>query len=178
MKLPMVRLVSSSIATAALVTLVTTTGCASYPAPVQRMADTEAAARSAEDNGAANDPQGQLNLKLAQEGIAHAKELLKNGENERADYALIRARSDAELALAEARERQQRAEAERAIQEVAQLQANGPNQPTSTTTTTSAVTASPSTPSAVPPGTPPSESPSTSPSSPYPTKDPIKDVKP
>ncbi len=127
--------------------LVGTAACASYPAPVQRLADAEAAARSAQDNGATTDPQGQLHLKLAQEGIAQAKGLMANGDNERADHVLIRAKSDAELALGEAREVQTRAEAQKAMDRVAKMQ-EGLSASSATTTTTSAVTSAPVAPGA------------------------------
>src|ERR1700761_8282725 len=140
----MSRLLSASLAAAGV--YLATAGCASYPAPVQRLADAQAAARSAEDTGAQNDPQAQLHLKLAKDGIAEAKGLMQNEDNERADYVLIRAKGDAELALSEAREQQTRADAEKAIQEVATFQANNSRQPTSTTTTTGAVITTPAPP--------------------------------
>jgi hypothetical protein len=107
------------------------------------MADAEAAERSAEDNGAANNPQGQLHLKLAEEGIARAKGLLASGDNERADYVLIRAKSDAELALGESREEHTREEAQKAMDRVAKMQSSL-NQAGTITTTSAATTVSPS----------------------------------
>jgi hypothetical protein len=112
------------------------------------MADAEAAARSAQETGAATDPQGQLHLRLAQEEIAQAKQLVQNGDNQRADFVLIRAKSDAELALGEARAQKARADAERALQQVASLQASGTNLPTSVTTTTSSTVNNPAPPPA------------------------------
>jgi hypothetical protein len=138
----MVRFMSLTAGAAALVAAA---GCASYPAPIQQMADAEAAARSAEDTGAAANPQAQLHLKLAQEGITQAKGFLANGDNERAGYVLLRAKSDAELALAETREQHTRVEAAKAAQMVVDLQSGAANQPSATTTTTSAVTTSPAT---------------------------------
>jgi hypothetical protein len=125
-------------------------GCASYPAPVQRMADAEAAARTAQETGATSIPQAQLHLKLAQEEISQAKGLVANGDNRPADYMLIRARSDAELALGEARAQAAHAEAERVLEHLAEIQANGVAPSTSTTTTTSATVTSPVSPT---PGT-------------------------
>lgn len=113
------------------------TACASYPVPVQHMADAQAAARSAEDTGVNGDPQAQLHLKLAQEGIARAKQLVASGDNERADFVLVRAKSDAELAAAEAQGTVAERDAQKASQEVADLQARRTAQPTSITTTTS-----------------------------------------
>src|SRR4029077_18978436 len=80
-------------------------GCgASFPTPTQRMADAEAAERSARELGADSVPAAKVQVKLADEQIAQAKVLVSNGENKRADYVLIRARADAELALSLARE--------------------------------------------------------------------------
>jgi hypothetical protein len=77
---------------------------ASIPAPTQPMADAESASRSAREVGADGQPAAKLQVKLADEQIAEAKTLIANGENERASYVLLRARADAELALALARE--------------------------------------------------------------------------
>lgn len=86
----------------------------SYSAPVQRMADAQAAFRAAQEAGAEKDPQAQLHLKLAEEQFAKAKTLLSQEENRRADFLLIRSKADAELALAIAQERETREAAEQA----------------------------------------------------------------
>lgn len=100
------------------------TGCgASYPAPTQRMADTMAAERSAEEVGAKDIPQGQLHLKLAQEQLAQAKTLMANGENRKAEFMLVRARGDAELALAMSRAWNAKKEAQAATEKAATLDA-------------------------------------------------------
>lgn len=78
---------------------------ASFPPPTQRMADAESAQRSAREVGANNEPSAQLSLKLADEQIAQAQKAMKDGDNERADSLLIRAKADAELAIAKAREK-------------------------------------------------------------------------
>jgi len=93
-------------------------GCASYPAPVQRMASSEAAIRGAQEVGSSSDPQAQLHLKLAQEQLVQAKQLMNDGDNKRADYVLLRADADAELAIALAREVSTKAAAEQASQQV------------------------------------------------------------
>ena len=101
--------------------------CASYPAPQQHMADSTAAVRGAEEVGAAAQPQAALNLKLAQEELQRAKALMDDGKNEEADFMTLRAKSDAELALALAREhtsevRAQQGEAQaKAVQNGAQI---------------------------------------------------------
>ncbi len=78
--------------------------CASYPRPEENLANSMAAARGASEAGAAEVPEAQLQLKLAQEEIDTAKSLMKDEEYERADYMTLRAYYDAELALALARE--------------------------------------------------------------------------
>jgi len=78
------------------------------------MADAESAARSAKEVGAAGEPTARLQVRLADEQIADAKALVADGENERADYVLLRARADAELGLALAREQNAQVELETA----------------------------------------------------------------
>jgi hypothetical protein len=68
------------------------------------MADAESAERSARELGAANQPEARLHLSLAQEQIAKAKSSVHEGENQTADLLLVRAKADAELAVALARE--------------------------------------------------------------------------
>ena len=100
---------------------------ASIPAPTQPMADAESASRSAREVGADNQPAAKLQVKLADEQIAEAKTLIANGENERASYVLLRARADAELALALAREQNALVEKQKAaVQSSATLNANTP----------------------------------------------------
>jgi hypothetical protein len=85
--------------------LLLASGCgASFPEPTQKLADAEAAHRSARELGADKKTDAQLNLKLAQEEIDAAKAQIKAGDNRRADFILLRAKADAELALALARE--------------------------------------------------------------------------
>ena len=80
-------------------------GCGgSYPAPTQPLADAEAADRSAQELGASAVPAAQLHLKLAQEQTNNARQLMKDGENKRAETMLLRAKADAELALSLAKE--------------------------------------------------------------------------
>ncbi len=80
-------------------------GCgASYPAPTQHLADAQSAERSAAELGAANQPRAQLHLQLAREQIGMANASIRDGDNEKADRMLVRAKSDAELAIALTRE--------------------------------------------------------------------------
>jgi hypothetical protein len=93
-----------------------TAGCgASFPPPTQKLADAEAAHRSARELGADRKTTAQLNLKLAGDEIAAAREQMKAGDNKRADFILLRAKADAELALSLAREQDASNETVKAI---------------------------------------------------------------
>jgi hypothetical protein len=93
-------------------------GCAaSFPPPTQRMADAESAERSAREVGADSNPSAKLEVKLADEQIAQAKVLVANGDNQRADLVLMRARADAELALALTREQAANADVQKAAEQ-------------------------------------------------------------
>ena len=87
---------------------------ASFPAPTQRMADAESAARSAKEVGSDSQPTARLMVKLANEQISSAKVLIENHDNARADFVLLRARADAELGLALAREQAAQGDLDRA----------------------------------------------------------------
>ena len=76
----------------------------SIPPPTQRLADAESAERSAAELGAGNEPAAKLSLQLAQEQISQAKVAMADDDNEQADRLLIRAKADAELAIAQSRE--------------------------------------------------------------------------
>ena len=95
------------------------TACgASYNVPTQRMADAQSAHRSAQELGAEKNPTAQLHLRLASEQIAKANTMLKDNENRRADFMLIRAKADAELALALAHEEKSAKDAKLAIDQL------------------------------------------------------------
>jgi PBP1b-binding outer membrane lipoprotein LpoB len=96
-------------------------GCGSSPAPTERVASAEAAIRGAQEVGATNVPSASLSLKLAQEEVQKAKQLMQDGDNKRAALLLMRAQADAELALAQARESQAQAEAQTAVDQVKAL---------------------------------------------------------
>ena len=59
-----------------------------------------AAVRGAEEAGAADVPEAALHVKLAQEQIEKAKELMEHDANRQAENKALRADSDAELAVA------------------------------------------------------------------------------
>jgi hypothetical protein len=77
---------------------------AHVPPPTQRMADAQAAERSARELGAERVPAAQASLRLAQDQISTAKKAMAEDENKRADSLLVRAKADAELSVAQARE--------------------------------------------------------------------------
>jgi hypothetical protein len=93
-------------------------GCAAaFPPPTQRMADAQSAERSARELGANSEPGAQLSLKLAQEQIAQAQKAIADGDNQRADSLLLRARADAELSIAQAREKGAKVAGQQAIED-------------------------------------------------------------
>jgi hypothetical protein len=85
------------------------------------MADTKAAVRAANEVGAESIPQGQLHLKMARDQIALAESYLRDDEEDLAKAALDRARQDAELALAMAKEAQAKQAALEARRKVDEL---------------------------------------------------------
>ena len=83
-------------------------GCASHPPPSDHMASAIAAVRGAQVAvaGAGQVPEAALQLKLAEEQVSQARQMIERGDNERADFMTLRAYNDAELALALARQHQ------------------------------------------------------------------------
>lgn len=67
--------------------------------PPDRVADPRAALRAASEMGAQSNPRASLHLKLAQDQVARADALQKNGKAAEASWMLLRADADAELAL-------------------------------------------------------------------------------
>jgi hypothetical protein len=96
--------------------------CASYPAPSEHLASSVAAARGAQEAGAAQVPEAALQLKLSEEQNAQAKRMMKKGDNEHADYMTLRAYNDATLSLALTREEGARRRAQQSA-ELARLAA-------------------------------------------------------
>jgi hypothetical protein len=94
---------------------------ASYPEPKEAQASTEAAVRGAQEVGADKDPQATLHLKYATDQIAEAKNLIASGDNHRAEMVLMRAKSDAELAVALAKLKTEKADAQKAQDQVAEM---------------------------------------------------------
>jgi hypothetical protein len=97
--------------------------CASYPPPTDAVANALASMRGAEELGADRVPQAELQLQLADEEVARARQLMADGKNERAHYMAVRATNDAELAIALTREAQAKKAAEHARQQAEPAQA-------------------------------------------------------
>jgi hypothetical protein len=93
-------------------------GCGSYPKPTDAASKAEATIRGAQEVGAGNVPAAALSVKLAQEEVQKAKQLMEDGDNKRAELILMRAQADAELALAQARDSQAQADAQQALDQV------------------------------------------------------------
>ncbi len=95
----------------------------SWPEPKQPMAEAESASRSAREVGADTQPAAKLRVTLADEQIAEAKAAIAKGDNERATYLLVRARADAELALALAHEQNALNDKQKAVEKSATTRA-------------------------------------------------------
>jgi hypothetical protein len=92
--------------------------CASAPPPTAKLASSEGAVRAAEELNAETDPNARLHLKLARDQLGEAKRLMANGDNDRAAYVLLRAESDADVAIAVAKEERVRKDANEALEQV------------------------------------------------------------
>lgn len=91
--------------------VVATAACASTPPPTARVSASESAIRAASELGASQTPEAQLHLTMAQDQLGKAKQLIKDGEHEKASWLLSRAQADGELSVALAREAQAKAKA-------------------------------------------------------------------
>jgi len=100
-------------------------GCAS--APNRELGESQAALRAAEEVGAGNHPDAAYHLKLAEDQIAAAKQLMdgNRGERRMAKRHLQRAELDAELAIAYTRTADAEARAKQAWHEVQELKQRG-----------------------------------------------------
>jgi len=97
-------------------TLLLALGCAgNYPPPTQQMADVQSANRSATELGAQSNPQAQLHLKLAEEQLNQAKIAMAQDDNQNAERLLVRAKADAELAVALTRDASANSRAGKAV---------------------------------------------------------------
>jgi hypothetical protein len=90
-------------------------GAGQPPPPTQQVADVQSANRSANELGAQQNPKAQLHLKLAEEQLQQAQAAMKNDDNSRAESLLMRAKADAELAIALARQDDAKVSADKAV---------------------------------------------------------------
>ena len=101
-------------------------GCASSPVPNAKVASSEAAIRAAQETGSRNVPQAALYLKLAEEQLQSAKTLIRDNDNKRAEYVLMRAQADAELAIALSRVAASNVQAGTAVDEARAVRSGTP----------------------------------------------------
>lgn len=95
---------------------------AAGPVPTERLAAAESSYRGAQEAGADGAPQAKLALKLSQDEIGQAKQLMAANHNDAAARMLDQARADAELAVGLAREAKAQWEAQQAVEQIKQLQ--------------------------------------------------------
>ena len=96
-------------------------GCGSMPIPDPGSPE-EWVAR-AQERGTDKNPEAQLHLKLARDGIAEAKKLKSDKKDDEAKLALLKAEADAEYALALLRRDTAKAEAEELKKKIEALKA-------------------------------------------------------
>ncbi len=96
------------------------TSCGSGPVVVNYEEPTSSI-RAAEEVGAAKIPGASLYLQLAKEELEKAKMLASQGHKDQSESMLLRARTDAELAVALSRADADKAEAAKALDRVQKL---------------------------------------------------------
>jgi hypothetical protein len=112
------------VAVGSFALLALSVACGSASTPTARLADAQSAVRAADEIGAERHPRAALHLKLARDQIAKARGAIAEGEDSEAARLLERAEADAELAVALARHGRYRAEARRAADRAAELEAS------------------------------------------------------
>lgn len=106
MQVPFLRLIAALVVAAA--------GCASMPPPTESLAEAMASVQTAEQIGAAKQPQAALSLQRARDEVDRTRALMADKKHHRAALMAERAASDAELAIALFHENQAAMEAQRA----------------------------------------------------------------
>jgi hypothetical protein len=89
--------------------------------PTRELTYTEASILTAQQAGAREDSRAMQHLVLARKQTEQARDKMEQGEHEQARLLLARARSDAELAQAYAREQSTRRQADEAMRRTQQL---------------------------------------------------------
>ncbi len=95
--------------------------CGGAAIPQEQLTSSKATISVAQAEGAQNEPQAQLHLKLAQEQVAKAEALIADGDNEEATQMIDRAQADADLAVALAKEAKSKKEAQDTIEQLERL---------------------------------------------------------
>lgn len=98
-------------------------GCGSSAEVVNKEASTSAI-RAAQEVGAMEVPKASFYLQLAKEQLIKAEALANEGEKEEAESMLLRAKSDAELAIILSHGDADKTEATKALERVKKLQQN------------------------------------------------------
>ena len=111
----MIRIESAVLASVLAFAALSLPACGGAPPLPPTVADAEGAIRTARELGAPTDPQGSLHLNLAQEELDKAKKLFSGGDPKNGDLQVARASADADLALAEARLAQSRAQTQQVM---------------------------------------------------------------
>ena len=106
---------------AALTLSVVVTACGGSAPPTYQHARSQAAVRAAEELGSASSPKSALHLKMARDHLASAEQLMASDKHDEAGLVLKRAEADAELAVALAREGEERTRAQNANRRVQEL---------------------------------------------------------
>lgn len=114
-------LASAKFAGPALAALLCGAGCAHTKAPQAELTASHGAIRAAEELHATDVPKANLHLQMAKENVERAEKLMNAGQNEEACFLLLRAKSDAELSLALAKEASVQQEAQKALDKAQQL---------------------------------------------------------
>ncbi len=104
-------------------------GCASYPKPEARLETSQASIGQAQGAGAQGNAQATDYLTRANEELTKAKKLMDDGDNEQADYMLMRADADAKLATEMATEQKASADAQNAQNQAKAVQAKAATSP-------------------------------------------------
>lgn len=111
----------ATLATAAVSLLLAGASCANTQAPHGQMATSQATLKAAEELKAGEVPKAALHLQMARDNTERAQKLIEQKRNEEAQYALMRAQSDAELALILAKEAAAQKDAQSALDKVRSL---------------------------------------------------------
>ncbi len=89
--------------------------------PSEQLSKAKAVVRAADEVGAKDEPKAALHLKMANDQIAEAELLITKEQMKKARHVLMRAESDAELAIALAKSASKQEEAEEADLKVKKL---------------------------------------------------------